>query len=56
MVHNVMLLLKLLGMEDLLTFHFMDPSPQVCIHVHMHVHVELYMYVQCIVSFSCMVS
>ncbi len=35
-VHNVMLLLKLLGMEDLLTFHFMDPPPQVCIHVHMH--------------------
>ena len=55
-VHNVMLLLKLLGMEDLLTFHFMDPPPQVCIHVHMHVHVELYMYVQCIVSFSCIVS
>ena len=26
---NVVLLLKSLGVEDLLTFHFMDPPPQV---------------------------
>ena len=37
---NVVLLLKSLGVEDLLTFHFMDPPPQVntctymCVHTH----------------------
>ena len=29
---NVVLLLKSLGIQDLLQFHFMDPPPQVRIH------------------------
>ena len=31
---NVVLLLKSLGVKDLLTFHFMDPPPQVHINLH----------------------
>ena len=27
---NVVLLLKSLGVQDLLQFHFMDPPPEVC--------------------------
>jgi len=30
---NVVLLLKSLGVQDLLQFHFMDPPPEVCLHV-----------------------
>ena len=33
---NVVLLLKSLGVVDLLTFHFMDPPPQVRTHTHTH--------------------
>ena len=29
---NVVLLLKSLGVQNLLQFHFMDPPPQVCVH------------------------
>ena len=35
---NVVLLLKSLGVKDLLTFHFMDPPPQVHLHICILVH------------------
>jgi len=46
---NVVLLLKSLGVQDLLQFHFMDPPPEVCLAcsyhmLHLHVlYVELWM-------------
>ena len=39
---NVVLLLKSLGVENLLNFHFMDPPPQVCvIHICMYILVSV---------------
>jgi len=35
---NVVLLLKSLGVQDLLQFHFMDPPPEVCLHVSFALH------------------